>query len=283
MIQKIEKYAIVVPCYNEEKRLPIENFLSFAKANENVILCFVNDGSKDNTLNVLRNLKSESNGNIWVYDLPINKGKSEAVRQGMLHVFQKSEVGLIGFLDADLATTAEEWLQMAVYKEQYPQFGAIVGSRIQRLGAAISRDNNRSVLSGIIKACIKILLKTKFQDTQCGAKIFNRNIVPFLFNRSFYTPWLFDVEIFLRLQEKFGKTALAKGVIEFPLMSWTEIGDSKLKFKDSIKIPMQLLNLYYQYHFSKKFITKSGYSFFDKRNNMRQLLMLNTKIKAIFI
>lgn len=283
MINSKKKYAVIVPCYNEEKRLPIEKFLSFANANQDLILCFVNDGSNDGTLRVLQKMQIESNGNIWVYNLARNSGKSEAVRQGMLHVYQQSEANFIGFLDADLATTAEEWLQMAVYKEQYPQFGAIVGSRIQRLGAAIHRDNNRSILSGIIKRCIKVLLKTNFQDTQCGAKIFNRSIVPFLFDRLFFTPWLFDVEIFLRLQDKFGKTALAKGVIEFPLMSWTEIGDSKLRLKDSIKIPFQLLSLYYRYHFSKKFITRSGYSIFDKSNNMRKLLLLNTKIKAIFI
>ena len=62
------------------------------------------------------------------------------------------------------------------------------------------------------------------------------------------TPWLFDVEIFLRLQKKFGKTTLQKGVLEYPLMHWTEVGDSRLKLKDSIKIPLQLTKLYYQYH-----------------------------------
>jgi len=243
----VHKYAIIVPCYNEEKRFPFADFLLFAQKNPEVLLCFVNDGSKDKTLGVLRGLQSECPTNVEVYSMEKNGGKSEAVRQGMLYVHENFNTSLIGFLDADLATKPEEWLAMAKYKEQYPQFGAIVGSRIQRLGANINRDDNRSLISSIVKKFIRIILKTPFQDTQCGAKIFQRNLVPFLFNESFNTPWLFDVEIFLRLQKKFGKTTLQKGVLEYPLMHWTEVGDSRLKLKHSIRIPFQLSQLYYQY------------------------------------
>jgi dolichyl-phosphate beta-glucosyltransferase len=264
-------YAIIVPCYNEEKRFPYQRFLSFAQKHPEVLLCFVNDGSKDNTLGVLKGIQSECPGNISVYSLSQNGGKSEAVRQGMIYVHKHFASELIGFLDADLATIPEEWLQMAKYKEGYPQYGAIVGSRIQRLGANINRDDSRSLFSSIIKKFIKAILKTTFQDTQCGAKIFQRNLVPVLFQKPFMTPWLFDVEIFLRLQKKFGKKTLQKGVLEFPLMHWTEVGDSRLKLKDTIKIPMQLLKLHYQYNIQKYFNTKSGYSLFDGKNNISLL------------
>ncbi len=245
------KYSIIVPCYNEEVRFPYKAFLDFSQKNTDVLLCFVNDGSKDNTLAVLKGIQSECAENICVYDMQKNGGKSEAVRQGMNYIHNNFSVELLGFLDADLATIPEEWLQMAKYKEQYPQFGAIVGSRIQRLGATINRDDSRSLVSNIIKRFIRIILKTPFQDTQCGAKIFHRSLIPFLFSKPFMTPWLFDVEIFLRLQKKFGKSTLQKGVLEFPLMHWTEVGDSRLKMKDTIKIPMQLLKLHYQYNFAK--------------------------------
>jgi dolichyl-phosphate beta-glucosyltransferase len=246
----MKKYAIVIPCFNEEKRFPFQEFERFAKANQDVILCFVNDGSTDRTLGVLKGIQTTSPENICVLNLSQNSGKSEAVRQGMLYVYVKFKATLIGFLDADLATVPEEWLTMAKYKEQYPQFAAIVGSRIQRLGANINRDDNRSLMSSLIKKFIHTILKTKFQDTQCGAKIFHRSLIPSLFNQPFMTPWLFDVEIFLRLQKKFGNSTLQKGVLEFPLMHWTEVGDSRLKFKHAVKIPLQLMKLYYQYHLS---------------------------------
>ncbi|KKO89642.1 MULTISPECIES: glycosyltransferase [Sphingobacterium] len=244
----MKNYGIVIPCYNEEKRLPYQEFVDFAQNHPEVLLCFVNDGSKDNTLALLKTLKTAQPEGIDVLDLEQNGGKAEAVRQGMLHVFRNSNAKLIGFLDADLATSAEEWLEMAEYKEKFPQYGAIVGSRIQRLGASILRDDNRSMFSKMVKTFIRVILKTPFQDTQCGAKIFARDLVPFLFKTPFMTPWLFDIEIFLRLQKKFGKTTLQKGVLEYPLMNWKEVGDSKLKMKHAVKIPMQLAKLYYQYH-----------------------------------
>ncbi len=280
---KKHTYAIIVPCYNEEMRFPYQHFLSFTRKNPQVIVCFVNDGSKDKTLSVLKGIQSECPQNICVYDCPQNGGKAEAVRQGMIYMYKHFDVTMLGYLDADLATTPEEWLQMAKYKEKCPQFGAIVGSRIPRLGAAIKRDDSRSLFSSIIKKFIRVILKTFFQDTQCGAKIFERDLVLFLFNQQFRTPWLFDVEIFLRLQQKFGKTSLQKGVLEFPLMNWTEVGDSRLKLKDTIKIPMQLLKLHYEYNIAKKFKTKSGYSLFDVKNNQSEIQKTVKAATALFL
>jgi dolichyl-phosphate beta-glucosyltransferase len=276
------QYAIVIPCYNEEKRFPYSNFLQFAQNHPEVVLCFVNDGSKDKTLAVLHAIQMECPSNIAVYSLKQNSGKSEAVRQGMIHVHNQYDVHMLGFLDADLATKPEEWLEMAKYKEAYPQYGAIVGSRIQRLGAEINRNDSRSLFSAVIKKFIKIILKAPFQDTQCGAKIFQRDLVPFLFKKPFLTPWLFDVEIFLRLQKKFGRATLQKGVLEFPLMHWSEIGGSKLTLKHTLKIPAQLMKLHYQYNIAEKFITKSGYSFFSRKHTDTFFRNILFRITTIF-
>jgi len=276
------KFAMVVPCYNEEKRFPYADFLQFAEKHPEVLLCFVNDGSKDKTQSLLTAIQMESPNNITVYALEKNSGKSEAVRQGMIYVHNNFKVSMLGFLDADLATRPEEWLQMARYKEAYPQYGAIVGSRIQRLGAEINRNDSRSLFSSIIKKFIKFILKAPFQDTQCGAKIFQRHLVPFLFKKPFLTPWLFDVEIFLRLQKKFGRATLKKGVLEFPLLHWTEIGDSKLTLKHTLKIPMQLLKLHYQYNITDRFITKTGYSVFSKNYSTALFRKLIYRMTSFF-
>ncbi|WP_461098057.1 glycosyltransferase [Spirosoma luteolum] len=265
------RYAMIVPCYNEENRFPFAHFLDFARKNPDVLLCFVNDGSKDKTLAVLRGIQVESPGNICLYSMKKNGGKAEAVRQGMLYVLHSFNTDLLGFLDADLATRPEEWLQMAKYRDLYPQFGSIIGSRIRRLGANINRNDQRSLLSAVVRFIIRLILGVSFQDTQCGAKIFHRHLVPFLFRDPFMTPWLFDVEIFMRLRNKFGKKALQTGVLEFPLMHWSEVGDSRLTLRHSIRIPKQLIGLYLHYHASGLFIAKSGYSVFDIKNSHPRL------------
>ena len=260
------QYAMVVPCYNEEKRFPAADFGKFLNSNSNTLLCLVNDGSKDRTLEILQEFQKLYPSKVEVLNMTKNGGKAEAVRHGINHNYDNfRRTGLIGFLDADLATKPEEWVLMADYLEKHPRYGAIVGSRIPRLGADIQRKNNRSIMSNIVKIFIRIILRTNFQDTQCGAKIFHRSLIPSLFGSKFDTPWLFDVEIFMRLKKKFGGDSLKKGVLEYPLLYWSEMDESKLKFRDQIKIPMQLLMMQFQYNWSEKFKTKSGYSIFDKK------------------
>jgi len=96
--------GVVIPCYNEEVRLLSVEFLDFIDKHSGYHLCFVNDGSKDNTLGVLNNLRKGRENFITVYDCEKNGGKAEAVRLGMLHMAEKEDLDFIGFLDADLST-----------------------------------------------------------------------------------------------------------------------------------------------------------------------------------
>lgn len=276
-------FAVVIPCYNEAKRFPVSAFEKFISEYPEVNVYLINDGSKDETKELIEGLAIKFPKNVIAHNQEFNQGKAEAVRAGMLLASKKKSNEFIGFLDADFATKPEEWISMAEHLKQNSKFGAVVGSRIKRLGADIQRNDNRSFLSLIIKFIIKKILRTPFQDTQCGAKVFHASLIPSLFGQPFLTPWLFDVEIFLRLQKKFGRSSLHKGVLEYPLLHWSEVGDSKLKFSDSIKIPFDLLKLYYNYHIRKMFKTKSGYDFWDKKNNISPVGKTIKQIQSIFL
>ncbi|MGB5388487.1 MAG: response regulator, partial [Eudoraea sp.] len=86
--QMLQKYCvgIVIPCYNEEERLSSVEFQKFATENLGYHLCFVNDGSTDNTLEVLEKLRKGNEDTISIYNCEHNGGKAEAVRQGVLHL-----------------------------------------------------------------------------------------------------------------------------------------------------------------------------------------------------
>src|SRR4051794_37915606 len=73
---------IVVPCFNEEARMPMDSFRRFVRSNSRVRFLMVNDGSEDGTLNALLQLKSEFPTRFQVLNLLQNLGKAEAVRQG---------------------------------------------------------------------------------------------------------------------------------------------------------------------------------------------------------
>ena len=87
---------VVAPCYNEELRLPRDIYRDFFKdpRNKDIRLTFVNDGSKDKTLTLISEIAQELPNSITVYDLVTNRGKAEAVRQGMLHVIKVQNMGL---------------------------------------------------------------------------------------------------------------------------------------------------------------------------------------------
>ncbi len=92
--------------YNEAKRLPL-HLISILSLQEKIWLLFVNDGSRDNTIEILNEIVSKSR-NSHILDLKKNGGKAEAVRQGLIYGFEHFTPKYIGFWDADLATPLNE-------------------------------------------------------------------------------------------------------------------------------------------------------------------------------
>src|SRR5687768_8123769 len=99
--------CLVVPCYNEERRLDVPAFERFLEASPEVSFCFVNDGSRDRTQSVLNALQTAHESSVLAVDMPQNVGKAEAVRQGMLRAHGWKPFAFIGYWDADLATPLE--------------------------------------------------------------------------------------------------------------------------------------------------------------------------------
>ncbi|MEP2239999.1 MAG: response regulator [Maribacter sp.] len=238
--------GVVIPCYNEEERLSSEDFKAFAHKNIGYHLCFVNDGSTDNTLVVLRKLKSENPDNISIYNCKENGGKAEAVRQGMLHLVKDEQLDYIGFLDADLSTDFRDFDDL-VKTIETSDFKIVSGSRIARMGANITKESARKVISMTINLIIQTILGMPFKDTQCGAKVMDREIASKMFNKKFVTKWLFDVELFMRMKKYFGKAEVKNMICEQPLKRWIHADGSKLSMKDSVKIVGQLAQIAVHY------------------------------------
>jgi CheY-like chemotaxis protein len=231
--------GVVIPCYNEEERLLSVEFLDFVDKHSGYHLCFVNDGSKDKTLEVLNKLRKGRESFITVYDCEKNGGKAEAVRLGMLHMAKKTDLDYIGFLDADLSTDLADFDELVSTIEN-SDYKIVSGSRISRMGADITKESARKIISLTINYIIRKILKMEFKDTQCGAKIFHKDVIEIAFNNKFLTKWLFDVEIFIRIRKHFGIDRAKQILCEKPLKRWIHADGSKLSMKDSIKIMGQL-------------------------------------------
>ena len=245
MLQK-NCVGVVIPCYNEEERLLSTEFKDFAHKNLGYHLCFVNDGSTDKTLEVLEKLKKGSESNISIYNCEQNGGKAEAVRQGMLHLAKDEQLDYIGFLDADLSTDFRDFDDLVETLDQ-SNFKIVSGSRMSRMGADITKESARKIISMTINLIIRTILRMPFNDTQCGAKVMDRSVVPLLFDKPFITKWLFDVEMFIRMRKHYGKTEAKKLICEQPLKRWIHADGSKLSMKDSVKIVGQLAKIAFVY------------------------------------
>lgn len=241
------KTGIIIPCYNEEKRLNQKAFISFIKENQDYHLCFVNDGSKDGTLDVLYAMKDQAPRSISVIDVKKNSGKATAVRAGARFLYNQSFIDNIGFMDADLSTDFKDFKDLVNTLERDNQI-MVFGSRNSGGSSKIERDFMRNVLSKFIKQFILLILGMSIRDTQCGAKVFKRDIVPVVYQEAFLSKWLFDVEIFLRLKKHLGVAYVMSRITEQPLMRWVHVEDSKLGTKDAIGIPVKLAQIWINYN-----------------------------------
>lgn len=233
--------CIVIPCYNEEKRLDMLRYSSFLSTHKNVLVCLVNDGSNDNTLQVLNNLKSKFPNNVAVLSMEKNSGKAETVRTGITHCNANFSFKKIAYLDADLATTLEECLEISEYVTS--NIVMAFGSRISKIDTKIDRKITRHFIGRIIATLISNQLKLAIYDTQCGCKVFNRELSNKIFSEKFISKWLFDVEIFHRIILIYGKNQMHNICREIPLKTWIDYDESKVKMTYFFKLWLDLYQI----------------------------------------
>jgi glycosyltransferase involved in cell wall biosynthesis len=236
--------VIVVPCFNEGRRLRAEGFRPLLGEEETRVL-FVDDGSTDDTREVLASICQRLGPRALVLQLPRNQGKAEAVRQGLLAGL-RMEAPLVGFLDADLATPAEEMLRLvATLRGSRAQ--AAFGARVALLGTSIERHAFRHYLGRVFATAASLILRLRVYDTQCGAKVFcSSPLLAAALAEPFHARWAFDVELIGRL------LAGAPGIpgltsadlLEMALRSWTDIPDSKLRFAQFPRLGLELVKIH---------------------------------------
>ena len=214
--------TIVVPCFNEGKRLQVSTFRNFIKQHPEIHFIFVDDGSSDNTVEVLESIVAGNSSQILTMER--NIGKAEAIRKGMAEAVKNGSV--CGFWDADLATPLSEILLMLPLLHA-SDFQCIAGSRWLHLGnSCIKRRWFRHIAGRILATCISFYLDLPVYDSQCGAKLFSAEAAEIVFKSPFITRWLSDVEIIKRLQHCYGTKT--PRMLEYPVSHWEEISDSKI-------------------------------------------------------
>ena len=235
--------TIVVPCFNEAARLDRARFLDLAR-DPAVRLLFVDDGSSDGTRAMLAALKGEGGGRVDFLALDVNGGKAEAVRQGMRLGLERG-AKVVGFLDGDLATPPEEMVRL-VHAIETHEAQVVLGARVGLAGTRIDRKMARHYLGRVFATAASMILRERFYDTQCGAKVFRAShALEDALARPFVSRWAFDVELIGRLLvgSERAPALSVKDFVEVPLHEWTDVPGSKLRSTAFARVAADLVRI----------------------------------------
>ncbi|MCL4428518.1 MAG: glycosyltransferase family 2 protein [Deltaproteobacteria bacterium] len=184
--------SIIIPAYNEEKRIKetIISLRSYLKSKKYIYeIIVVDDGSDDGTLNVLKDTLSADLRVITI----TKTGKGWAVKEGILSANKEYEY--VFFMDADLSTDVEEIEAFINIFKNEPETDIIIGSRYLPEGSVIVQPPFRSLVGKTFSFIKSKLLGINFYDSQCGFKAFRMQSAKKIFAKSEIKGFSFDVEI----------------------------------------------------------------------------------------
>lgn len=227
-------YSIIIPAYNESERLrpTLDELVRyFEQRNLDVEILVVDDGSRDDTRDIVREYAT-MHSQIVLVENPGNRGKGYSVRNGMLHA--RGDICL--FSDADLSSPITEaqklfdaiaqgadiaigsrWLQVELQTEPQPLY--------------------RQAFGRIFNLVLRLILGLHFADTQCGFKAFRRDAAQRIFPLQRIERWGFDPEI-LFLARRSGLR-----VEEVPVL-WSHSEGTRLHpLRDGIRMFVEVLRI----------------------------------------
>ena len=217
--------SIVIPCYNEEERLPrtieqVERYLDDKNLDYELIL--VDDGSTDGT-RLIMDAAAERNQFVRLEALPQNRGKGRALAEGVASA-RGSEILVT---DADLSTPIEELEKLQAQLDQGA--GVAIGSRALRASRVeVSQPVYRVLMGKVFNLVVQAVLLPGIWDTQCGFKLFRADVAHDAFGRLTTDGFGYDPEVLYRAKQ------LGVKIAEVPVV-WRNSAPTKVSpIKSSI-------------------------------------------------
>jgi dolichyl-phosphate beta-glucosyltransferase len=221
--------SIVIPVYNEEQKIQqdIEAASAYlsGKGFTGEILV-VDDGSDDRTATVAADSPVDERMVLKVIRYEVHRGKGHAVRTGIMEAVSD----LVMFIDSGSCVPYEN-ISRGIALLRAGECEAAHGSRFLP-DSLITRPRTatRKLVSFLFRKYIRFCsrIPRHLTDTQCGLKIYRKEIAHDLYGACITDGFLFDIEIILRSKIK------GTRILEFPI-EWTSDPDSRLSVKDTFR------------------------------------------------
>lgn len=224
--------SVVVPAYNEQRRLPqsVRKILAWMRANPSVReIVLVDDGSSDETPAIARRFAAED-ARVRAVSYWPNGGKGYAIRRGVLEASAGHAVLLT---DADLSTPIEDLTVLLGALEAHE---VAIGSRalaLSRIGE--QQAAHRRWMGKTFNRIMRSLTGLPFPDTQCGFKLFSPEAAKRVFAEATIDRFAYDVEALL-IADKLGFS-----IGEVPVR-WDNSPDSRVRIvRDSFRMLVDVL------------------------------------------
>ncbi len=222
--------SIVLPSYNEAKRLPatLDEVSTFCEREfDEWEVIVVDDGSTDATADVVR-----FHEHVKYLRNERNLGKGRSVRNGML----AARNATVLFSDVDLSTPIEE--SLALLQEIEDGADVVIANRVVKSDKVVHRTPLRRLVAACFRLFVRVVALRGIDDTQCGFKMFRREVAQDVFARQQLEGWAFDVEI-LFLAQQLGYT-----IAQVPV-EWRESGESRLTVFSPFVMAADILKIRY--------------------------------------
>lgn len=226
---------LLVPACNEEARIgpTLREYAGYFRdryPGRWQIVVVIN-GSRDDTLGVVRAEAREFPGISWIV-IPERVGKGGALIEGLKLA---SEADIIGYADADGATSPESLLRLAALCETHD---CVVGSR--RLSASVIHQlqpSHRQFASRVFHSIVELLFRMGIHDTQCGAKFLRRSMALAIHDQLQIADMAFDVNLLYAVKRAGGR--LKEAPVE-----WTDhLGSTVRYFRTSLVMFLSVVRL----------------------------------------
>ena len=218
--------SIVIPAYNEERRLPPTLDALFdwldRSAYRDVEVLIVDDGSRDGTAAVVE-LRARSEPRIRLVKNPSNRGKGYSVRHGMM----EARGAWMLMTDADLSAPIAELPKLFQAAEAQHAVVAIGSRSLDRSLIGVHQARARELSGIFFNRVMRLVTGLPFSDTQCGFKLYRRDAAQEIFSRQLLAGFGFDVEDLVIAQR------LGLAAVEVPVR-WDNVEGTKVSLLNGV-------------------------------------------------
>lgn len=225
--------SIVVPAFNEERRLPdslglVAAYVASGRPPSPVEVIVVDDGSSDGTVAAAEEAARRCGLAVRVLRHPANRGKGAAVRTGALAAGGR----LVLVTDADLSTPIEEL-------DKLLSAGTAVAIGSRGVDASLVKERQplyRVAMGKLFNLLVRLLAVGGIRDTQCGFKLFSREAAQEVFSRATVDRFAWDVEALLLARR------LGYAIAEVPVL-WFHKEDSRVSLGGGAQAYLELFRI----------------------------------------